>query len=1050
MATFRVRGTLTLDTRQFDSALRRSRSRAQRTARGLDTSFRGLDRTLRGVAATVATIFSIRAASNLLSLGEGVENLRLALTTLQGGAEGAQAALDELDRLSQSTRFNVGQLGEAFVRLGNSGLNTTENVEALANVATALGRDIQDVAAAIISLEADSLRLNFGLQRVERTGETFTATLQDGSKQVIQGTRNFQEFLLSLGRVGGQFEGAASQAADLFGTELANIQTTASLLSLQLRDILGPTLGEIAKDFRNLVEPILKLDEAQKKAIGQQVLDAYNQLKEDLKNISELNFDNLSPIGEAIAATAGIAGGTVAVKTSGSVLRNVGAIFQVLGGISTTIIALIAKFGSLGGAITAARAAANGLADRFFTVFANAKEIEAALDAGVKRVTLFSQQTIRLASRLGAIVTAVFSVSKGLEDALGISETLEFVFRKIKEVLAEFGIEGIADFIAVLLERVIALGRSFGNVFQILVRGLEAATELFVFLILKLDQLLSRIPLIGSFFEVAQADADRALNAFLETSEEIQGDFKDIGEAGKDLLSTSTESVDAFREALKKASQDAQKELEETAKKLEDTVGKGTEEQLENQEKAVEQAAKKTEEAAKKARELVEEINARPLEPVSITARVDSEQIAQEVVKLQEQLQNIPPIQVGENLNIGGGEGIPSAGITIDSSQAADIAEQNRLLIDRAERLRDLNIAFLTAQGGASALTEEIGRQTVVFGQAFTDAENNVFRAITVFDEAGNAISRTFQNLSSAAEDVNNKVNETGATLNFFKNQAQAVALSITQILAQLSVQDRLLVRQAQTLAILTSATGRTRDEITKLAAALAKGGEEATKARARLQQLVGEMQETAGTARRTSGELAALGQTAGSQTVNGLNAAANAASNLRSELAATETQANSTANAVSGVGGGGAGSSGGGGGAGRQVRNLGPVIQGDPNDPANIQRALTNITSQLQAVSRGGRDAFGFVNLQIRALAAERNRLQALLADAQRQQQQAITESIVNTFIGQGLTGDDLTRAVEEALAVRQRFGLNSGGTVRSEASYGAISGLGGGIVAG
>jgi hypothetical protein len=115
-------------------------------------------------------------------------------------------------------------------------------------------------------------------------------------------------------------------------------------------------------------------------------------------------------------------------------------------------------------------------------------------------------------------------------------------------------------------------------------------------------------------------------------------------------------------------------------------------------------------------------------------------------------------------------------------------------------------------------------------------------------------------------------------------------------------------------------------------------------------------------------------------------------------------------------------------------------VVQGDVNDPDNVRRALINITQQLQTVSSGGRDAFGFVNIQIRVLAAERRRLQLQLADAQATQMRSVTEAIVNTFIGQGLTGEDLTQAVADALAVRRRYGLDSTGTTSQLGGFNPI----------
>ena len=111
-------------------------------------------------------------------------------------------------------------------------------------------------------------------------------------------------------------------------------------------------------------------------------------------------------------------------------------------------------------------------------------------------------------------------------------------------------------------------------------------------------------------------------------------------------------------------------------------------------------------------------------------------------------------------------------------------------------------------------------------------------------------------------------------------------------------------------------------------------------------------------------------------------------------------------------------------GGVGRASRSLGPVVSGDVNDPANIQRALNNLEAQLMTVSRGG-DVYGFSRIQKRALRTEITRLEADLQVAMSQMRQDITRAIVSSVSSSGLTGQQMEDEVARQLQLQSQLGL-------------------------
>jgi len=239
------------------------------------------------------------------------------------------------------------------------------------------------------------------------------------------------------------------------------------------------------------------------------------------------------------------------------------------------------------------------------------------------------------------------------------------------------------------------------------------------------------------------------------------------------------------------------------------------------------------------------------------------------------------------------------------------------------------------------------------------------------------------------------------------------------------------LERQARSLNVLGTNSSETRGKIERLVKALSGTAEESKKARQELIELVNELRVTAGLAPLAGREIEQFGASA-EIAGTGLGRLQDELKQTQIDLRDVAREADSAGNAL--VGAATAGGIGAERGRQRSTTSLGAVV-GGAGGSVDIQRALTSITAQLASASSGQRG--GFANLQIQALSAQRGSLQEQLNIALQSERDAIVDTIVNTFIGQGLTGASLTQAVQDALATRDRFGL-SGGTTSTNAQAG------------
>jgi len=369
-------------------------------------------------------------------------------------------------------------------------------------------------------------------------------------------------------------------------------------------------------------------------------------------------------------------------------------------------------------------------------------------------------------------------------------------------------------------------------------------------------------------------------------------------------------------------------------------------------------------------------------------------------------------------------------------------------------------------------VSKELKEATTGFGDLIVGSE-----------EAGTGVEETFEGVANKAEEVRTEIEDNpitvtvtdGGSIVALKDSLNQIVDEVTGeittfplppivtslvsegVIAELRetteaiirttnearVEDATLIRLTSTYLDLANASQVTRDKFIALLKQFDGTEEEAEQARVALRALADELREAAGIAPRTGFALFGVGDSAKKATT-GLSQLQSGLANTQAQLNDTGAAARQAASDIAGVGDASAEVGAGLGVTGRgETRSLGPIVQGDVNDPANIQRALNTLQAQLRGVTlRPGTGlAAPFGRIQQASLVAQIGILQDNLIVAQEQQNQAIIDTIVNTFIGQGLTGQELTLAVEQALATQARFGgTGTSTTANTTASFGSL----------
>lgn len=548
-----LEGRLTLESRQFLTSLRQAQGRANRTAGRINRNFQGLNNSVKAVAASIATLFTFRATANLLDLGQQVAGVTASFETFATTVGfDAENALQALNIATQNTIPNLELMRATNNALQLGVFQSVEQFSDLAEAAvilgTAVGRDASDSLNDLTTgLGRQSIQIldNLGItlraseaynEFAERVGKA-TSELTDqekrlafvtiGSERAVSSARQLAEGQSTLGRAVQQVRKAFADFRDIVGEVLAQDPGIQSTLT-GITDRLGAITRE---DIRGALETI----------------------KNDLTDIANLKFDNLSTFGKSVAAIAGV--GTVAATSS--LLRNVTLIAQAFAGIGTSLVIITGRLTIFRDIIRFIAVQVSRLSGAFLSLLGITNPIGGFFARIVPLVVNVNKAAFALVGIFLILGRLVLGFLKGISDAAGISERLRETFRGLLEFISRLDL-------ALVFEAAREAGDVLNRTIQIAIGSVNLLGKQF--------EALGELAVIGflrargaaqdflGFDEQAEETAQRLQRA----RGELSTTFGEIVELERELIGLIT-TAGPLTEPVEKTAQavrDIQKEIE--------------------------------------------------------------------------------------------------------------------------------------------------------------------------------------------------------------------------------------------------------------------------------------------------------------------------------------------------------------------------------------------------------------------------------------------------------------------------------------------------------
>lgn len=213
-----------------------------------------------GTAAAAFTAFGLRAAGQL-------ENLRLRLDTAMGDPKRGARAWAETWKFAVASPLELEPLVRARTLLENVGLTGIASLKSVSNAAVVLGRDVEDVASALASMETEPLR-RMGITSRSRSVKTkngdmvtrFTMGYRDRNqiqhKVKVTGIEDARRAILSIFNVkyAGGMDRFAKSWTGVWSTFKDSVKIADAQVHETLKNRLVPVLGMVNDALGRMLE----------------------------------------------------------------------------------------------------------------------------------------------------------------------------------------------------------------------------------------------------------------------------------------------------------------------------------------------------------------------------------------------------------------------------------------------------------------------------------------------------------------------------------------------------------------------------------------------------------------------------------------------------------------------------------------------------------------------------------------------------------------------------------------------------------------------------
>jgi hypothetical protein len=339
---------------------------------------------------------------SVIDVAQSFEQLEARLTTFEGSTDAARAKLAELEELNRRLPSTVDGLVTAYLTLKSAGLDpSTQSLVALSDAAAATGKDLQQVAEAVVDAAGGSgfERLKELGVRVKDFGDTVTITFGGMSQRVAKESGAIQRALEAL--FTREFGGTVGRQVDSLTTALSNLQDAqTAFLRTAAQAGIADAVNELARTLTAATEGSNSLAVS----VGQTLRAAIEGVSSVVKSTNGDFVALIETVAEASATIVGVFGGA-------RLGRNLGPAGAVAGGI-------------IGGVV------GKTAADDAFTTTAEIKEQTEALRA-------YDEQIRRLESDMARLSAANIEIPQDFFTQLADAR------QKVEELRASLAKEGV-------------------------------------------------------------------------------------------------------------------------------------------------------------------------------------------------------------------------------------------------------------------------------------------------------------------------------------------------------------------------------------------------------------------------------------------------------------------------------------------------------------------------------------------------------------------------------------------------------------------------------
>jgi len=268
------------------------------------------------VAAVSGAIYGVtRVVGGFISAGGQMEGFATQLETIEGSAANAQKTLKELIRFAATTPFEIPELIQVQIMLKSVGITGKDTLRIVGDTAGAMGKNIQDVALALVSMETEVLRrLGIQLKREGKEAVFTWATAQGEIKNIAVENSDaiIRKTLLAIWNE--RYQGGMDKLAGTWTGVLSNMSDAAGRFNAAVGGALLPAFKSIVKEgITPLIENMENWVEKNKETVTRIADDLKEGVLSALKEI-EQNMPQLLQIALKISA-AGVKAGSGVLQT---------------------------------------------------------------------------------------------------------------------------------------------------------------------------------------------------------------------------------------------------------------------------------------------------------------------------------------------------------------------------------------------------------------------------------------------------------------------------------------------------------------------------------------------------------------------------------------------------------------------------------------------------------------------------------------------------------------------------------------------------------------